>query len=45
MSTILLEDSVFPAPNNIESFLINCYGSIKQGAIYNNKTCKYEDKY
>lgn len=45
MSTILLEDNVFPAPNNIELFLINCYGSIKQGAIYNSKTCKYEDKY
>lgn len=43
LSTIVLENNIFPSPGNVELFLIECYGSIKQGATYNPVTCKYED--
>ena len=43
-TSIVLEDNTFPAPKNTELFLTECYGSIKEEAIYNTLTSKYENK-
>ena len=42
-STIKLENEIFNAPNNIELFLQQIYGSIDMNASYNSKTGLYEN--
>tara|TARA_B100001248_G_C27259755_1_gene397882 strand:- start:125 stop:748 length:624 start_codon:yes stop_codon:yes gene_type:complete len=39
---IVLENTIFQAPNNVEKILKNTYGSIDENAKYNSKTGKYE---
>lgn len=41
---ITLENTLFPAPNNVKVFLENIYGCIEEGATYNSITHKYEKK-
>ncbi len=42
LKQIKLEREYFNCPNKTEDFLIINYGSIKEGAIYNNLSKKYE---
>lgn len=42
IKTIELENTIFPAPNDVKAFLEENYGCLEEGAKYNRKTNKYE---